>query len=107
MADLYGVALTTKEVSNIVSDIQQISSEIDETMKAVDSTMTTLSGQSEGGVIEKITDAVRDLNMLVETLVACILNIGIKIGQFLDAIVNHDSEAADKIVQSIQSRVYG
>lgn len=106
MADLSGVALTTSEVRNIVSDIQQISSEIDETMKAVDNTMTTLSGQSEGGIISKITDAVRDLNMLVETLVACILNIGLKIGEFLSAVINHDSDAADRITESIHSRVY-
>ena len=107
MADLSGVALTVKEVKSIVADIEDISKETEETMKAVDSTMTTLTGQSEGGVIDKMTVAVRELNMLVETLVACIMNIGIKIGEFLDMIINHDSDAAERIMESVQSRVYG
>lgn len=107
MADLAGVALTTSEVRTIVTDIENISREVDETMRNIDGTMTTLTGQSEGGVINKITTAVRELNMLVETLVACIMNIGLKIGEFLSMIINHDSEAAERIQQSIESRVYG
>ena len=51
--DLVGASLTTSEVRSISNNIQEIGDGIDETMKSVDSIMTTLTGQSEGGVIQK------------------------------------------------------
>ena len=103
--DLTGASLTTAEVREISGNIKDIGNNIDETMKSVKSIMDTVTGQSEGGLIEQTTTAVQQLNDLCLTLVSCIVNIGIGIGDYLMAMINRDSEAADALRESVQARV--
>lgn len=107
MADFTGAFLSTSEVREISADIKQIGEDIKETMGDVKEIMDTVTGQSEGGLIEQTTTAVQQLNELCETLVACIMNIGLKIGDYLTAMLNRDQEAANTLRTSIESRVYG
>lgn len=107
MADLTGAFLSTSEVREISADIKQIGENIKETMGDVKDTMDIVTGDSEGGLIEQTTTAVRQLNELCETLVACIKNIGLKIGDYLMTMINQDQEAANTLRTSIESRVYG
>ena len=104
--DLMGASLTTHEVEEISSNIEQIGKNIDAAMKSVNDIMTTLTGQSEGGLIQKTEEAVKQLYQLCLTLVACLMDIGLKIGAFLDAMINHDAEAANTLRNSIEARVY-
>ena len=104
--DLTGASLTTADVREISGNIEQISRNIDGTMKSVNSIMTTVTGQSEGGLIIQTTTAVQQLNGLCETLVSCIMNIGLKIGDYLMAMINHDQDAASTLRSSIESRIY-
>lgn len=103
--DRMGASLTTKEVREASKNIEQISKDITETMNEVYKTMTILTGESEGGVIKETTTAVQQLDELCKTLVACIMDIGIKIGDYLMAMINHDQEAANTLRNSIESRV--
>ena len=105
--DITGASLTTAEVKEISKNIKDISNDISNTMNEVNNIMTTLTGQSEGGVIDKTNDAVLQLNELCLTLVSCIMNIGLKIGDYLVAMINHDQEAAETMRNSIERRVYG
>ena len=72
--DLTGASLTTSEVRAISADIEQIGKNIDSTMQSVKSIMNTVTGQSEGGLIDQTTTAVEQLNDLCTKLVACIFN---------------------------------
>lgn len=103
--DLTGASLTTSEVREISGNIEQVAKDIDGTMKSVNSIMATVTGQSEGGLINQTTTAVQQLNTLCETLVSCIMNIGLKIGDYLMAMLNHDQDAASTLRSSIESRV--
>lgn len=104
--DIIGASLTTNEVRTISETIKQVSANFEETMKNVSNIMTTLTGQSEGGIITQVTVAVEKLNELIAKLVDCIINIGLKIGDYVKAMLNWDGEAAIKIRESIESRVY-
>lgn len=103
--DRTGASLTTEDVSNASETIKKISGDITDTMKEVSETMTILTGQSEGGVITQTDTAVKQLDALCETLVKCILEIGLKIGDYLMAMIRHDQEAAETLRNSIESRV--
>lgn len=104
--DLIGASLTTNEVEEISSSIEQIAKNIDATMKSVSDIMTTLTGQSEGGLIQKTEEAVKQLYQLCLTLVSCLVDIGLKIGAFLDAMLSYDADAANTLKNSIEARVY-
>ena len=101
--DLVGASLTTSEVRSISNNIQEIGDGIDETMKSVDSIMTTLTGQSEGGVIQKTETAVKELSSLATTLVTSIIGIG----DYLKEMINQDNQAAETLQRSRESNVYG
>ncbi len=105
--DLVGASLTTSEVRSISNNIQEIGDGIDETMKSVDSIMTTLTGQSEGGVIQKTETAVKELSSLATTLVTSIIGIGIGIGDYLKEMIDQDNQAAETLQRSRESNVYG
>lgn len=105
--DLTGASLTTTEIREITKNIEQISKDIDSTMGNVDDIMTTLTGQSEGGLIDKTTEAVQQLNKLMDVLVCSILNIGLKIGEYLNVMLTQDQEGADILRKSIESNAYG
>lgn len=105
--DLTGASLTTAEVREITKNIEQIGNDLDDTMKSVNDIMTTLTGQSEGGLIEKTTTAVQQLNKLMDVLVSSILNIGLKIGDYLNVMLTHDKEAAETLRKSIEANAYG
>lgn len=105
--DLVGASLTTSEVREISGNIKQIGNDLDETMKTVNDIMTTLTGQSEGGVIDKTSTAVQQLSELAETLVESIINIGIGIGEYLKEMIYQDNQAAETLQKSTESNVYG
>lgn len=105
--DLTGASITTAEVREITQNIKNIGNDLDDTMKSVNDIMTTLTGQSEGGLIENTTTAVQELNKLMDVLVCSILNIGLKIGEYLNVMLTQDQEGADILRKSIQSNAYG
>lgn len=76
-------------------------------MKSVDNIMTTLTGQSEGGVIKKTETAVKELSSLAATLVTSIIGIGIGIGEYLNEMISQDNQAAETLQKSTESNVYG
>lgn len=104
--DLEGASLTTSEVRSISSEIEQIGKAIRNTMEYVQEIMETLTGQSEGGIIDLATVAVKQLGELCETLIDCIASIATKIFDYLQAMINNDQEAADSLRKSTESRVY-
>lgn len=104
--DLIGASMTTSEVRAISADIERIARDIENTMKSVNNIMGIITGQSEGGLIEQTTTAVVQLNTLCETLIACIANIAMKIGEFLRAMLTHDQEATESLKRSIESRLH-
>lgn len=105
--DLTGASLTTSEIRSITSNIDQIGKDIANTMESVNDTMKTLIGQDEGGFINNTATAVQQLNNLTDVLVASLLNIGLKIGKYMDIMLTHDTEAADALRKSIESKAYG
>ncbi|MDO5781682.1 MAG: hypothetical protein Q4P27_04425 [Eubacteriales bacterium] len=105
--DLVGASLTTSEVRDISRNIEEIGNGIDETMKSVDNIMTTLTGQSEGGVIQKTETAVKELSSLATILVTSIIGIGIGIGDYLKEMISQDNQAAETLQKSTESNVYG
>jgi hypothetical protein len=105
--DLTGASITTTEVREITNNIEQISKDIKTTMGNVDDIMTTLTGQSEGGLIDKTTEAVKDLTVLMDTLVECIFYIGNKIAGYLEIMLTNDKEATETLMKSIESNLYG
>lgn len=105
--DLTGASITTTEVREITNNIEQISKDIKTTMVNVDDIMTTLTGQSEGGLIDKTTEAVKDLTVLMDTLVECIFYIGNKIAGYLEIMLTNDKEATETLMKSIESNLYG
>lgn len=105
--DLTGASITTTEVREITNNIEQISKDIKTTMGNVDDIMTTLTGQSEGGLIDKTTEAVKDLTVLMDTLAECIFYIGNKIAGYLEIMLTNDKEATETLMKSIESNLYG
>jgi phage-related protein len=103
--DLTGASLTTAEVKEISTNIKTIGENIDKTMQSVNSIMTTITGDSEGGLIDQTVTAVQNLNELCATLVAGIMNIGLKIGDYLVTMINQDEDAASALRRSIESRL--
>lgn len=104
--DLTGASLTTTDIRAITSNIEQISKEIDGTMRNVNSIMTTLTGQSEGGLIRQTTTAVTELHALADTLVMCICHIALKIDSYLGVMLSNDQTAKDTLMKSLESNLY-
>lgn len=104
--DLVGASLTVSEVREISGNIEKIANNIDDTMKTVSSLMTTLSGQSEGGLIQKTDESVVQLGSLVTTLVTSIIGIGVGIGEYLKTVIYNDQQAADTLEKSRRSNIY-
>ena len=102
MAGITGVALTTSEVKAITNNIKTISSDVDEIMRDFNNTMTTLTGQAEGGLIDKTKTATTQLFDAVGNLSKCILRIGLKIGDYLKMMLTQDSNLADKLRNEIE-----
>lgn len=103
MADLVGAKLTTEALRNITSDIGDISKEVDGIMTNFQSTMQKISGNAEGSIVEQITDTGTQLFDGVMKLSNCFLNLGLKIGDYLKAMLTHDSDLA----QSLRDRIEG
>lgn len=105
--DLTGASLSTAEIREITKNIEQISKDINRTMGNVDDIMTTLTGQSEGGLIDKTIEAVNDLTRLMDTLTDCIFYIGNKIANYLEIMLINDNDAKETLMKSIESNLYG
>lgn len=103
MADLVGAKLTTEALRSITSDIGDISKEVDGIMTNFQSTMKKISGNAEGSIVEQITDTGIQLFDGVMKLSNCFLNLGLKIGDYLKAMLTHDSDLA----QSLRDRIEG
>lgn len=100
---LAGVKLTTSELRAITGDIKGISGDIDGIMKDFQSIMTTLTGQSEGGLINQTTTAATQLFDGVMKLSKCFLNLGLKIGDYLNAMLSGDQNLAMELRERIES----
>lgn len=106
MADFTGASLTTSEIRACMSEIESISEAFDATMDNVNSSLTTMTGQCEGGAIQKAETGVKQLYSLCQTLASCFLDIGMKIGNYLNTMLSHDSDSADALQRSIEARIY-
>lgn len=100
--ELTGVVLATSDIRRATNNINAAASSIEETMKAVDQTMTTLTGQSEGSLIEKTTEAVRQLSDLIVTLIDSIHNIASAIMSFLEDILAFELKAKNLLEASLE-----
>lgn len=101
-SSLSGVKLTTSEVRAITGDIKGISGDIDNIMKDFQSTMATLTGQSEGGLINQTVTAAEQLLDGVMELSKCFLNLGLKIGDYLSAMLSGDQDLAMQLREQIE-----
>lgn len=98
--DLIGASLTTSEVKDASNRISMIATYIEGVMKSVDNTMTTLTGQSEGGLIEKTTTAVEQLTELIVTVIECIHKISNAIMSYLEDMLDYDQRAKELLLNS-------
>lgn len=103
MADLVGAKLTAEALREIIGDIESISKDVDTIMGSFHSTMEKISGNAEGSIVEQITDTGIQLFDGVMKLSNCFLNLGLKIGDYLKAMLTHDSDLA----QSLRDRIEG
>ncbi|WP_418745979.1 hypothetical protein [Frisingicoccus sp.] len=101
-AGLTGVKLTTQEVRNITGNIKGISSDVDDTMGEFQEIMTKLTGQSEGGLIDQTVTAAQQLFNGITDLAKCFLNLGLKIGDYLNAVLQNDSDMAQNLRDQIE-----
>lgn len=104
--DLTGVSITTTEVREITKNIKQIGDDFNDTMKTVNEIMTTLTNQSEGGLIQKTTTAVEQLTELANKLVDGIALIVLKTQSYLSAILSNDTAAKETLIRSLESNLY-
>lgn len=103
MADLVGAKLTTEALRGIIGDIESVSKDVDSIMSSFQSTMGKISGDAEGSIVEQITETGIQLFDGVMKLSNCFLNLGLKIGDYLKAMLTHDSDLA----QSLRDRIEG
>lgn len=101
-SDLAGVKLTTSEVKSITEDIKGISSDLDDIMGNFKNIMSELTGQSEGGLIEQTVVAAEQLYDGVIALAKCFLDLGLKIGEYLNAMLTGDQELAMQLREQIE-----
>ena len=106
MADLVGVALSVEAAEQMSGSINTIAENLNATMKQVDEIMNTLIGDSEGSVIEDMTEGVKQLHTFCDTLFYAIADLSYKMSDFLKSIIGHDEEAAQRVREGIQSRLY-
>ena len=106
MADFTGASLTTSEIRACMSEIESISDAFSTTIENVDNSLTIATGQCEGGSIQKAETGVKQLYSLCQTLASCFLDIGMKIGNYLNTMLSHDSDSADALQRSIEARIY-
>lgn len=102
MADYSGAKLTTQAIRDITDDIKQASEDVTNIMKEFNNTMTEISGNAEGGIVEKIADTGRDLYDGVMSLCGCFVDLGIKIGDYLKLMLTHDSELANRLRERVE-----
>lgn len=102
MADFSGAKLTTQAIREITEDIKNASSDVTDIMKEFNKTMDEISGNAEGGIVDKIADTGRDLYDGVISLSGCFVDLGIKIGTYLKMMLTHDSEMADRLRERIE-----
>lgn len=98
--DLIGASLTTSEVKDASNRISMIATCIEGVMKSVDNIMTTLTGQSEGGLIQKTTIAVEQLTELIVTVIECIHKISNAIMSYLEDMLDYDQRAKELLLNS-------
>lgn len=99
---LAGVKMTTSQVKGITSDLTTISSDIDEILKNFQGIMAKLTGQSEGGLIDQTATAAEQLYDGGTRLARCCLDLGTKIGDYLNVMISGDSETARQLVEQIR-----
>ncbi len=104
--DLTGASITTTEVREITKNIKQIGTDLNDTMESVNDIMTTLTGQSEGGLITKTTTAVQQLTMLADKLVEGIALIALKTESYLTTMLSNDTAAKETLIRSLESNLY-
>ena len=102
MADFNGAKLTTQSIREITEDIKNAYSNVTDIMKEFNNTMDEISGNAEGGIVDKIADTGRDLYDGLISLAECFVDLGIKIGDYLKMMLTHDSEMADRLRERIE-----
>lgn len=100
--DLTGAVLTTAAIRESTDNIKATAKNIEETMNTVGQIMTTLTGQSEGGLIKQTTEAVEQLTELVVTLIDSIHKIANAITSFLEDMLEFDQKAMILLTASLE-----
>ena len=72
-------------------------------MGVFDEIMTTLTGQSEGGLIEKTVVAAEQLVEGVSNLLDCIMELANKIFGYLENLLQEDNELANTLQAQINA----
>ena len=102
MADK-NVHLTESDANNIANSIKTIAQGISDSVKILDDTTNTLISGAKGQEIDYFRDQGKRLINAVGDLATCAIDIGVKIGDYIKAMVNNDREAAQKIRDGFNS----
>lgn len=101
-AGLTGVKLTTQEVKAITENIKGITADIDETMGLFNNIMYQMTGSSEGGLIDQTVLFAEKLYDGIKDLAKCFLDLGLRIGDYLNAVLTLDSDMAQNLRDQIE-----
>lgn len=99
---LVGVKLTTSSVRDITKDLEDISGSLKTIIGNFKDIMETMTGQSEGGLIDQTVTAGEQLYDGGIALAKCFLDLGDKIGSYLQVMLNQDSEMANQLLEQIR-----
>lgn len=95
------VHLTESEANDIAKRISDIGKSVENSGKSIDDTMTYLIENSKGEEIDLLRDLGKKLIVAIGELAVSALDMGIKIGEYIKAMINNDRDAAQKIKDSI------
>lgn len=92
--------LTEREAMLISKNIEDIGKSINESSKSLDNTMSTLISGAEGEEIEELKIKGKQLLNAIGDLATSAFDIGYKIGLYINAMIQNDKEAAQKVKDS-------
>lgn len=104
--DLTGAIFKTESVKQICDGIADIGKAVESIVDSAVEIMKKIATDSDGNLIDLMTDGIQKLYDACKTLVACILDIGLHIGDYITTMLTQDQEAASTLRSSIESRLY-
>lgn len=96
------VHMTKNEAENIKTEIDNIVNDVRDTTNNLDRVMQTLVQGSEGDEIDALhEEGTRLIGALGSWMTSCI-DIGVKIGEYVKAMIRGDAEGAQRIKDSMR-----